>query len=271
MISYDQLKIASDFISERIKGIPDAAVVLGSGLGHLADSIDSPVVINYEDIPAFPRPSVEGHSGRLVYGKMCDKNVLLLQGRVHYYEGYSRDQVVMPVRVTGLLGTKSLILTNAAGGISDNLSPGDIMVIEDHISSFIPSPLIYPDYYKLGDRFPDMSEVYDREYMDILESCFESCNLPYKPGIYVQVTGPQYETPAEIRMYRSMGADAVGMSTVCEAIAARHMGMRIAGMSVVCNKAAGLGGVLSHEDIIKNGDIAASRLKHIIEAFLNCM
>lgn len=226
------------------------------------------VVIEYADIPKFPRSTVEGHRGRFVSGIMAGKDVLLMQGRVHYYEGYSMDQVVMPVRLLGLLGVKKLVLTNASGGISDFLNVGDIMVIEDHISSFVKSPLIYDDFDKFGVRFPDMTHVYDAEFVEILKECYAGLNIPYKSGVYIQVTGPQYETPAEIRMYKLLGADAVGMSTVCEAIAARHMGMRIAGLSSVCNKAAGLGKELSHEDIIVAGDAASEKLQKIIEKFL---
>ena len=176
-----------------------------------------------------------------------------MQGRVHYYEGYDMSQVVMPVRVIGLLGVDKLLLTNAAGGISEKLEPGDIMMISDHISTFVPSPLICSYYNKLGVRFPDMTHVYDVELNSYIREAFAENDIDFRSGVYIQVTGPQYETPAEIRMFAGMGADAVGMSTVCEAIAARHMGMRVAGLSSICNKAAGLGGELSHEEIIAAG------------------
>lgn len=267
-ITYNDIKAAADYVRSRLEVIPETAIILGSGLGYMAEDLKPSVVIEYADIPKFPRSTVEGHRGRFVSGNMAGKDVLLMQGRVHYYEGYSMDQVVMPVRLFGLLGVKNLVLTNASGGISDFLNVGDIMVIEDHISSFVKSPLIYDDFDKFGVRFPDMTHVYDAEFVEILKECYAGLNIPYKSGVYIQVTGPQYETPAEIRMYKLLGADAVGMSTVCEAIAARHMGMRIAGLSSVCNKAAGLGKELSHEDIIVAGDAASEKLQKIIEKFL---
>lgn len=178
------------------------------------------------------------------------------------------SQVVMPVRVIGLLGVDKLLLTNAAGGISEKLEPGDIMMISDHISTFVPSPLICSYYNKLGVRFPDMTHVYDVELNSYIREAFAENDIDFRSGVYIQVTGPQYETPAEIRMFAGMGADAVGMSTVCEAIAARHMGMRVAGLSSICNKAAGLGGKLSHEEIIAAGDEASGRLVRIIDSFI---
>ena len=192
-----------------------------------------------------------------------------MQGRVHYYEGYSMEQCVMPVRTMFLLGAGKLILTNASGGIAGELDPGDMMILTDHISTFIPSPLIGKNKEELGPRFPDMTEVYSGRINHILEEAGAECGIKLRKGVYLQVTGPQYETPAEIRFYGLIGADAVGMSTVCEAIAAKHMGMEIAGISVVCNKAAGLGGVLSHEDIIKTGDTASDKLKKLILASIN--
>lgn len=267
-ITYNDIKAAADYVRSRLEVIPETAIILGSGLGYMAEDLKPSVVIEYADIPKFPRSTVEGHRGRFVSGIIAGKEVLLMQGRVHFYEGYSMDQVVMPIRLLGLLGVKNLILTNASGGISDFLNVGDIMVIEDHISSFVKSPLIYDDFDKFGVRFPDMTHVYDAQFVEILKECYAELNIPYKSGVYIQVTGPQYETPAEIRMYKLLGADAVGMSTVCEAIAARHMGMRIAGLSSVCNKAAGLGKELSHEDIIVAGDAASEKLQKIIEQFL---
>lgn len=268
VITFENIKRAADYVGSHIGVIPDTAIVLGSGLGHMADKIENPVFIEYADIPGFPRSTVQGHRGRFVYGRLSGRYVLLMQGRVHFYEGYSMDQVVMPIRLIGILGIKNLILTNASGGISDQLNAGDIMVIEDHISSFVRSPLIYSDYAKFGVRFPDMTHVYDLEIIEKLKQSYDELGMIYKSGVYIQVTGPQYETPAEIRMYRSLGADAVGMSTVCEAITARHMGIRVAGLSSVCNKAAGLGGELSHEDIIKAGNAAAEKMQSIISSLL---
>lgn len=268
MVTYEQLEKAAYYISDAIGDTPDIALVLGSGLGHMADIIEDPVYIDYDEVPFFPVSTVEGHAGRFVSGFIHGKRVLAMQGRVHYYEGYSIDQVVMPVRVMGMLGADKLLLTNASGGISDNLEPGDIMMINDHISSFVPSPLICGYYDRLGVRFPDMTNVYDTELCGIVRRAYEDNSIAFKEGVYIQVTGPQYETPAEIRMFAGLGADAVGMSTVCEAIAARHMGMRVVALSSICNKAAGLGGKLSHEDIIAAGDEAAGRLGKIIDSFI---
>lgn len=268
IIGFEEIKRAADHVKTHIPSIPDTAVVLGSGLGHMADEVEDAVFINYSDIPGFPVSTVKGHAGRLVWGRISGRDVLLMQGRVHFYEGYSMDQVVMPVRMMSLLGVRNIILTNASGGIAEELEVGDIMTIEDHISSFVISPLIYTDYDKFGVRFPDMTNVYDPDIIDKLKICYAEQNIQYRSGVYIQVTGPQYETPAEIRMFRCMGADAVGMSTVCEAITAKHCGMKVVALSSICNKAAGLGKELSHEDIIYAGDIASENLKKIISSLL---
>ena len=243
LVTYDQLTEAVSYLRHAIGDVPDIAFILGSGLGHMADVIENPVYVDYGDIPHFPVSTVAGHRGRFVYGCIHGKKVLIMQGRVHYYEGYDMSQVVMPVRVIGLLGVDKLLLTNAAGGISEKLEPGDM-------------------------RFPDMTHVYDVELNSYIREAFAENDIDFRSGVYIQVTGPQYETPAEIRMFAGMGADAVGMSTVCEAIAARHMGMRVAGLSSICNKAAGLGGELSHEEIIAAGDEASGRLVRIIDSFI---
>ena len=225
LVTYDQLTEAASYLRHAIGDVPDIAFILGSGLGHMADVIENPVYVDYGDIPHFPVSTVAGHRGRFVYGCIHGKKVLIMQGRVHYYEGYDMSQVVMPVRVMGLLGVDKLLLTNAAGGISEKLEPGDIMMISDHISTFVPSPLICSYYNKLGVRFPDMTHVYDVELNSYIREAFAENDIDFRSGVYIQVTGPQYETPAEIRMFAGMGADAVGMSTVCEAIAARHMAL----------------------------------------------
>lgn len=263
----DREKMIS-YIKEKTNITPKAGIVLGSGLGDAYSCVKEATYIPYSDIPGFPTSTVAGHAGRFVLGYIEDVPVILMQGRVHYYEGYSMKEVVLPVRIMGMLGIDTLLLTNAAGGIAEKLMPGDIMIIEDHISSFISSPLIGANDEALGVRFPDMTQVYDKEYIDILRTALENQQMDIKQGIYVQVTGPQYETPAEIRMYEKLGADAVGMSTVCEAIAARHMGIKVAGLSSICNKAAGLGGELSHTDIIDMSRHMADKLINIIEYFM---
>lgn len=263
----DRDKIVS-YIKAKTGIMPKVGIVLGSGLGDACSCVKDAVYIPYSEIPEFPISTVVGHAGRFVLGYIEGVPVILMQGRVHYYEGYSMEEVVLPVRIMGMLGIDTLLLTNAAGAISEELLPGDIMIIEDHISSFISSPLIGNNDEALGVRFPDMTQVYDREYLDILRDAFENQQMDVKRGIYVQVTGPQYETPAEIRMYKRLGADAVGMSTVCEAIAARHMGIKVAGLSSICNKAAGLGGELSHTDIVDMSKCMSDRLIKIMIYFM---
>ncbi len=265
----DTLQKAVDYIKTKMDIVPRIGLVLGSGLGDAADIMEDMVCVPYRDIPGFPCSTVAGHKGRFIFGHIDSVPVVVMQGRVHYYEGYSMEQCVMPVRTMFLLGAGKLILTNASGGIAGELDPGDMMILTDHISTFIPSPLIGKNKEELGPRFPDMTEVYSGRINHILEEAGAECGIKLRKGVYLQVTGPQYETPAEIRFYGLIGADAVGMSTVCEAIAAKHMGMEIAGISVVCNKAAGLGGVLSHEDIIKTGDTASDKLKKLILASIN--
>ncbi|MBP3326272.1 MAG: purine-nucleoside phosphorylase [Coprococcus sp.] len=256
------------YIKEKTNIIPKAGIVLGSGLGDAYSCVKDATYIPYSDIPGFPTSTVAGHAGRFVLGYIEEVPVILMQGRVHYYEGYSMEAVVLPVRIMGMLGIDTLLLTNAAGGIAETLLPGDIMIIEDHISSFITSPLIGANDETLGVRFPDMTQVYDREYIDILKDAFHHQKMDIKQGVYIQVSGPQYETPAEIRMYKKLGADAVGMSTVCEAIAARHMGIKVAGLSSICNKAAGLGGELSHTDIIDMSRQMSDKLIKIMIYFM---
>lgn len=256
------------YIKERTNIIPKVGIVLGSGLGDAYSCVKDAIYIPYSDIPGFPKSTVAGHAGRFVFGYIEEVPVILMQGRVHYYEGYSMEEVVLPIRIMGMLGIDTLLLTNAAGGIAETLMPGDIMIIEDHISSFITSPLIGANDETLGVRFPDMTQVYDKEYIDILKDAFRHQKMDVKQGVYIQVSGPQYETPAEIKMYKMLGADAVGMSTVCEAIAARHMGIKVAGLSSICNKAAGLGGELSHTDIIDMSRQMSDKLIKIMIYFM---
>lgn len=236
--------------AEQIKKItnftPRVAVVLGSGLGEYANKITKVCEIPYNEINGFPTSTVAGHNGRFVFGYVDEVPVVIMQGRVHYYEGYSMSDVVLPIRVMGLLGAKTLVLTNAAGGINQNFNVGDFMVITDHISTFVKSVLIGENITELGTRFPDMSEVYDKKLANDIMSFSPSI----KSGVYTQLTGPQYETPAEIRMLKILGADAVGMSTVCEAVAAKHMGMKVAGISLITNMATGINKTpLSHKEV----------------------
>jgi purine-nucleoside phosphorylase len=255
-------------IRERIPYTPEIALVLGSGLGDFADNeMATDEVIPFGEIPSFPVSTVAGHKGRFVFGKIGAVRVVAMQGRVHYYEGYSMEDVVLPTRLMRRMGAKSLILTNAAGGLNPDFEPGSLMMITDQIASFVPSPLIGPNPESLGVRFPDMSSVYDEEYREILKKTAAEEKIPLREGVYIQLSGPNYETPAEVRMCRALGADAVGMSTACEAVAARHCGFRILGISCITNLACGLSDApLSHEEVQKSAERAATSFARLIRS-----
>lgn len=229
---------------------PEIAIILGSGLGGFADGIKPEKIIDYSDIPNFPTSTVEGHVGRFILGYIENVPIIAMQGRVHFYEGYDIHDVVLPVRVMKMLGAKKLIITNAAGGINSSFSAGELMLICDHISSFVPSPLIGENLEEMGTRFPDMSHVYSPRLLEVARQSAKELGVLLHEGVYVQTTGPNYETPAEIKMYAALGADAVGMSTACEAMAANHAGMEICGISCISNLAAGISKTpLTHAEI----------------------
>ncbi len=252
-------------VKKRIDFEPKVALVLGSGLGKFADEIDVVDTISYTEIEGFPRSTVPGHEGRFVFGRVGDVPVVCMQGRVHYYEGYPIEDVVLPIRLMGLLGAKYLFLTNASGGINRDFKAGDFMMITDHVSSFAPNPLIGPNMDELGTRFPDMSSVYDPILQDIITDVADDFNITMQKGVYAQLTGPSFESPAEIRMLGKLGVDAVGMSTVVEAIAANHMGMRICAISCVCNLAAGISPIpLTHDEVQEAAAKAAPLFKQIV-------
>jgi len=269
---YRRVCEAAAYLQERLGAFrPAVAVVLGSGLGNYADSgaIDKIFEIPYAGIPEFPVSTVPGHKGKFVFGFIRNVPAVLMQGRVHMYEGYSAEEAVLPIRVMHLTGAKRLILTNAAGGIHPDFSPGDLMLIRDHISSFVPSPLRGENLEELGVRFPDMTEVYSRALIDLAKQTAAELGIALREGVYLQTPGPQYETPAEIRMMASFGADAVGMSTVCEAIAARHMDMEVCGFSCITNLAAGRNpAALSHAEVQKAADQAEQRFEQLLTAFI---
>lgn len=243
---------ASEYVNGKISSKPKIGLILGSGLGVLGDEIENPVTIAYEDIPHFPKSTVIGHKGQLVIGTLKGKQVIAMQGRFHYYEGYSMQQVTFPVRVMKQLGVETLVVTNAAGGINKKYSPGDLMIIQDHINNTGTNPLIGPNDDDLGTRFPDMSTVYDKEYVEIAEKCAKRIDLPIRKGVYVGNAGPTYETPAEINMFRGAGGDAVGLSTVPEVIVAAHAELKVLGVSCISNMAAGvLNQPLSHKEVIE--------------------
>ncbi len=244
---------------------PRVAITLGSGLGNYADQIDIKCEVNYSDIPGFPVSTVPGHAGKFIFGYVGEDPVVCMKGRVHFYEGYDITDVVLPARVMKMLGAEILFLTNAAGGVNYNFNAGDLMLITDHIATFVRNPLIGPNVEEFGTRFPDMSEVYDKELRDIIYKTAVENKIPLKMGVYTQLTGPSFESPAEIKMLRTLGTDAVGMSTVVEAIAARHMGMKVCGVSCISNMAAGmLPEPLSHEDVQKAADIAGPMFEKLV-------
>ena len=264
---YEKLLKCYESMKEEIPFRPKIALILGSGLGDYGEEIRIEKTISYHDIEGFPVSTVPGHKGRFLFGYVENVPVVIMQGRVHFYEGYDMHDVVLPTRLMGMLGAKVLFLTNAAGGMQKGMHAGDFMLITGHISSFVPSPLVGPNIEELGTRFPDMSEVYKKDLQEIIRNTAKNCGIPLKEGVYVQTTGPNYETTEEIRMYRSLGADAVGMSTACEAMAANHMGMRVCGISCISNLAAGISeNPLTHAEIQETADRVAPLFQQLITA-----
>lgn len=263
----EKLQKSYDSFCKKVDFKPDVAIVLGSGLGNYADRIRVVQELDYHEIEGFPVSTVPGHAGKFIFGYVQDVPVVCMKGRVHYYEGYPISDVVLPVRLMGRMGARILFLTNASGGINPAFCAGDFMLIRDHISLFAPNPLIGQNPEELGVRFPDMSHVYDEELQKILRQAAAECGIRLQEGVYVQLTGPSFESPAEIRLLHRLGADAVGMSTVVEAIAANHMGMRICGVSCVSNLAAGMTeNPLSHEEVQEASRQAAPRFEKLVSA-----
>jgi purine-nucleoside phosphorylase len=267
----EKLQDAIDSIRAKTSFVPLVGAVLGSGLGYLADHIDRELSIPYGDIAHFPQPSVKGHSGELVLGTIEGVPIAMLSGRVHLYEGLTPEEVVFPIRVLRLLGAKVGLLTNASGGINPAFDPGDLMLLKDHINAMGVNPLVGPNRDEWGPRFPDMTYPYDRDLQALAKEVATDLGIPLRSGVYISVMGPSYETPAEIRMFKMWGADAVGMSTVPEVIAARHMGMRTLAISCVANPAAGIHpGELSHEEVTaavsEKKEMFGRLVRHIIAA-----
>ena len=262
---YEKLTGCYSSIRSRIDFVPQVAIVLGSGLGDYGKEIRVEAELSYAEIDGFPVSTVPGHAGKFIFGFVGETKVVCMQGRVHYYEGYPISDVVLPVRLMKMLGAKILVLTNASGGINPSFAAGDFMMLTDHISLFAPNPLVGPNIEELGTRFPDMTSVYDGELQEILAQTAKENGIELKKGIYAQLTGPSFESPAEIRLLHQLGADAVGMSTVVEANAANHMGMRICGISCVCNLAAGISpNPLTHEEVQEAARIAAPQFKQLL-------
>ena len=260
---------ALSYISERVSTTPKAVLVLGSGLGGLADSIKDPIVIPYTEIPHWPLSTAPGHAGRLVFGFLDNVYVAVMQGRMHFYEGYSMKDITFPVRVFGEWGISCYIASNASGGINLAYLPGDMVVLYDHINYMGTNPLIWTVFSEKEERFPDMSYTYDRELLDMAEASARENNLTVRRGVYIAFTGPSYETPAEIRMARTLGADVVGMSTVPETIVAHSMGMRVFAVSCVANYAAGVTSQkLSEEEVIREMEKATGKLTILLKGLL---
>ena len=262
---YEKLEICRKSILQKTNFKPEVAVILGSGLGEYASKIKIEQIIPYTEIEGFPVSTVVGHKGQFVFGYVKEVPVVIMQGRVHYYEGYPMSDVVLPTRLMGLLGAKKIILTNAAGGVNYNFKPGDFMLITDHITTAVPNPLIGENIDELGTRFPDMSEVYAPELQEKVRKAAEKLQIPLQEGVYMQFTGPSYETPAEIRMCRTWGGDAAGMSTACEAVAANHMGMKVCGISCITNLAAGMSKQkLDHKEVQETADRVSRQFKQLV-------
>ena len=270
MLNIEDYREGAAALSERLRGFePEILIILGSGLGNLGDRLESPIVIPYGEIPHMRFSTAPGHKGRFLAGELGGRRVLMMQGRLHIYEGWAAEDAVFPIRIARLIGIDKLIVTNAAGGVNTSFRPGELMLISDFIKLNAVNPLIGPNIEEFGPRFPDMTHVFDRDYMAAFRSAAEAHGEKVHEGVYFYCTGPQYETPAEIRAMRLLGADAVGMSTVPECIAARHCGMRILGITLVTNMAAGiLDKPLSGEEVIEAGNAASERLSNYVTEFL---
>jgi purine-nucleoside phosphorylase len=262
-------KEAAQYVQSKIDATPEIGLILGSGLGILAEEITNPIKIPYHEIPGFPESTVEGHAGQLVIGDLEGKKVIAMQGRFHFYEGYSLDLVTLPVRMMKRLGVKTVMVTNAAGGINTDFAAGDLMIIEDQINFMFKNPLTGPNDTDLGVRFPDMSQAYSAELRDKAFRVANEQGIELKRGVYASVTGPSYETPAEIRMLRKLGGDAVGMSTVPEVIVAIHSGMKVLGMSCITNMAAGiLDQSLSHDEVMETAELVKSKFLSLVKGIV---
>ena len=263
--NYEKLMSVYENVKDRIPFVPKVALVLGSGLGDYADGISVKAVIDYKDIKGFPTSTVAGHKGRFVFGMVENVPVVIMQGRVHYYEGYAMSDVVLPIRLMWKMGAEVLYLTNASGGINMDFKAGDFMMIKDHLSCFVPNPLIGQNVDEWGARFPDMTDIYKEELCEIIRQSAKELGIELKEGVYAQMTGPSYECPAEVRMLRTLGVDAVGMSTACEAVVANHMGMKVCGISCISNMAAGITNQpLTHTEVQEVADRVAPLFKQLI-------
>ena len=269
MTLQDKITAAASYILSHTAQRPTVGLVLGSGLGDFADTLENPQRISYADIPDFPQPTVEGHSGAFVFGKKQGKSVVVLQGRIHYYEGLPQQEITLPIRVLAAIGVKTLVLTNAAGGVNLNYKPGTLMLISDHINFSGMNPLIGPNLDKFGPRFPDMSDLYTASLRAAIKEKASDAGIPLEEGVYLMYSGPNYETPAEIRAFRILGADAVGMSTVPEALVAGHSGLDVVGISCITNMAAGILPVkLSHTEVMETAAMVHDLFHKLVDTIL---
>ena len=263
---------AADYIKKQTDLRPDIGLVLGSGLGDYADTLEETVRIPYSQIPNFPVPTVPGHSGAMVFGKKCGQTVVVLQGRIHYYEGLPQKEITLPIRVLAALGVKTVVLTNACGGVNLSFKPGDLMLISDHINFSGSNPLIGANLDTFGPRFPDMSDLYTASIRAAIKEKAAAAGIQLQEGVYAMYSGPNYETPAEIRMFRIMGADTVGMSTVPEALVAGHCGLQVVGISCVTNMAAGILPVkLSHAEVMETADLVHDKFQKLLDILLTVL
>lgn len=272
MILQDRIAAAAEYILSRVSIRPTVALILGSGLGDYADTLEDSVRIPYSEIPNFPLPTVEGHAGAFVFGRKEDKEVVVAQGRVHYYEGLPMQEITLPVRVLAAIGVKSLVLTNAAGGVNLGYKPGTLMLIADHINFSGMNPLIGPNLDGFGPRFPDVSDLYTASLRRAIKENAAAAGIPLAEGVYLMCSGPNYETPAEIRAFRTLGADAVGMSTVPEALVAGHSGMQVVGVSCITNMAAGVLPVkLSHAEVMETAAKVHDLFHKLVDVILRTL
>lgn len=267
-----KIMAAAEFIRTKTDLRPTVGLVLGSGLGDFADTLEDAVRIAYSDIPNFPVPTVPGHSGALVFGKKCGQTVVVLEGRIHYYEGLPQQEITLPIRVLAAIGVKILVLTNACGGVNLSFRPGDLMLISDHINFSGANPLIGPNLDDFGPRFPDMSDLYTATLRAAIKEKAAAAGIRLQEGVYAMYSGPNYETPAEIRMFRILGADTVGMSTVPEALVAGHCGMQVVGISCVTNMAAGVLPVkLSHAEVMETAALVHDKFQNLLDIVLTVL
>lgn len=268
-MNFEQVQECAAFVREKHQGeMPKIAMVLGSGLNSMADAMENATILSYQDLPGFPEPTVEGHAGRMLIGELGGKPVICMQGRAHAYEGHEPEKLGFATRTLWALGVETLVLTNAAGSLREEAGPGSLMAITDHINFSGINPLVGVNDDRIGPRFPDVSEAWNKELTGTLKACAADLGIVLHEGVYIMAKGPNFETPAEIRAFRTMGADAVGMSTVPECLVARHCGMKVVGVSSITNLAAGMQGELTHHETMEYGAIAAVNLEKLLRAFV---